>query len=144
MVVQSHIGYSRDIRHTDKFLFDGSMEPIADMNPTSQPQIHYVKQEPASSGFNNQRSGSLSQMYSQTLTSIERSKGQAPADVTGATGVLLAVQTTVVVVWVKYGDWLMTVLYISSAEKTAPGVSSGGMSVMEVAEALLRLTNWPC
>ena len=66
-----------------------------------------------------------------------------------AIGVLLAVQVTKVVAWVKYGDWLMIVLYISVAEKTAPGVSMGRALVEVVASVevvvgtLLLLSNWP-
>jgi hypothetical protein len=54
-----------------KYFIDCSMEIIAYINATPQPQTHYVKyttQEPASSGFNNQHIGSLFRMYSQTLT----------------------------------------------------------------------------
>ena len=68
---------------------------------------------------------------------------QKPTCQTLAEGVLLAVQTTVVVAWVKYGDSLMIVSYISAAEKTAPGVSTGVTSVREVVGTLLRLSNWP-
>jgi hypothetical protein len=50
-----------------------------------------------------------------------------------AVGALLAVQVMKVVAWVKYGDWLMIVLYISVAEKTAPGVSMGSALVEVVA-----------
>jgi hypothetical protein len=58
---------------------------------------------------------------------------------------LLAVQVTVVVIWVKYGDWLMIVLYIFSAVKTAPGVSMGAaaVEVNVVEETLLLLSSWP-
>jgi hypothetical protein len=49
---------------------------------------------------------------------------------------------TVVVVCVKYGDWLMIVLYIFSAVKTAPGVSMGCASVEIVVGTLLLLSNW--
>ena len=61
-----------------------------------------------------------------------------------ARGALLSVQVTVVVFWVKYGDWLIIVLYISSAVKTAPGVSMGGAAAAEVVEdTLLLFSSWP-
>jgi len=57
---------------------------------------------------------------------------------------LLAVQVTVVVIWVKYGDWLMIVLYIFSAVKTAPGVSMGAaVAEVNVVEEPLLLSSWP-
>jgi len=70
------------------------------------------------------------------MSLIEKPNGQMLA-----TGELLAVQVMKVVAWVKYGDSLMILLYISAAEKTAPGVSVGCASVEVVVGTLLLLSS---
>ena len=70
--------------------------------------------------------------------------GRMTMDQVLAGSALLAVQVTVVVIWVKYGDWLMIVLYIFSAVKTAPGVSMGAaVAEVNVVEEPLLLSSWP-
>ena len=80
--------------------------------------------------------------YDSRCLRSKRSNGQMLATgVLLAAGALLAVQVMKVVAWVKYGDWLMIVLYISVAEKTAPGVSMGGAESVEVVGTLLLLSS---